>query len=63
MFYFVLLTSLSNLLQLENLLANDAKEVEIQGVIDEVPAVILRYISRDEAALVVAQKAMVLAYG
>ncbi|KAL8553277.1 hypothetical protein ACS0TY_001809 [Phlomoides rotata] len=57
MFYFVLLTSLSNLLQLENLLANDAKEVEIQGVIAEVPAVILRCISRDEAALAVAQKA------
>ncbi|KAL8500295.1 hypothetical protein ACS0TY_020046 [Phlomoides rotata] len=43
--------------KLENLLANDAKEVEIQGVIAEVPAVILRCISRDEAALAVAQKA------
>ncbi|KAI3444740.1 hypothetical protein Pfo_001405 [Paulownia fortunei] len=42
--------------KLENLLANDAKEAEIQGVIAEVPAVILRCISRDEAALAVAQK-------
>ncbi|KAL2234042.1 UNVERIFIED_CONTAM: CCR4-NOT transcription complex subunit 1 [Sesamum indicum] len=41
---------------LENLLSNDAKEAEIQGVIAEVPAVILRCISRDEAALAVAQK-------
>ncbi|KAL9175940.1 hypothetical protein ABFS82_02G145600 [Erythranthe guttata] len=43
--------------KLENLLASDAKEAEIQGVIAEVPAVILRCISRDEAALAVAQKA------
>ncbi|KAL0379712.1 UNVERIFIED_CONTAM: CCR4-NOT transcription complex subunit [Sesamum angustifolium] len=42
--------------KLENLLSNDAKEAEIQGVIAEVPAVILRCISRDEAALAVAQK-------
>ncbi|KAG6432328.1 hypothetical protein SASPL_103904 [Salvia splendens] len=44
-------------LKLENQLANEAKEVEIQAVIAEVPAVILRCISRDEAALAVAQKA------
>ncbi|KAL3814967.1 hypothetical protein ACJIZ3_016235 [Penstemon smallii] len=43
--------------KLENLLASDAKEAEIQGVIAEVPAVILKCISRDEAALAVAQKA------
>ncbi|XP_047937913.1 CCR4-NOT transcription complex subunit 1 isoform X1 [Salvia hispanica] len=43
--------------KLENQLANEAKEVEIQAVIAEVPAVILRCISRDEAALAVAQKA------
>ncbi|XP_057807321.1 uncharacterized protein LOC131021995 isoform X2 [Salvia miltiorrhiza] len=43
--------------KLENQLANEAREVEIQAVIAEVPAVILRCISRDEAALAVAQKA------
>ncbi|KAG8391589.1 hypothetical protein BUALT_Bualt01G0203200 [Buddleja alternifolia] len=43
--------------KLDNLLSNDAKEAEIQAVIAEVPAVILRCISRDEAALAVAQKA------
>ncbi|XP_051134130.1 uncharacterized protein LOC127253505 [Andrographis paniculata] len=43
--------------KLENLMANDSKDAEIQGVIAEVPAVILRCISRDEAALAVAQKA------
>ncbi|CAI9769351.1 unnamed protein product [Fraxinus pennsylvanica] len=43
--------------KLENLLTGDAKEAEIQGVIAEFPAVILRCISRDEAALAVAQKA------
>ncbi|KAK4414642.1 CCR4-NOT transcription complex subunit [Sesamum alatum] len=42
--------------KLDNLLSNDAKEADIQGVIAEVPAVILRCISRDEAALAVAQK-------
>ncbi|KAI3711268.1 hypothetical protein L2E82_41237 [Cichorium intybus] len=42
--------------KLESLIANDAKEAEIQSVIGEVPAVILRCISRDEAALAVAQK-------
>ncbi|CAA0842704.1 transcription regulators [Striga hermonthica] len=43
--------------KLENLVANDAKDGEIQGVIAEVPLVIMRCISRDEAALAVAQKA------
>ncbi|GFP80906.1 ccr4-not transcription complex subunit 1 [Phtheirospermum japonicum] len=43
--------------KLDNLVAIDAKEAEIQGVIAEVPAVIMRCISRDEAALAVAQKA------
>ncbi|XP_073064928.1 uncharacterized protein [Primulina eburnea] len=43
--------------KLENLLISDAKEAEIQGVIAEVPAVILRCLSRDEAALAVAQEA------
>ncbi|GER44883.1 transcription regulators [Striga asiatica] len=43
--------------KLETLVANDSKDAEIQGVIAEVPAVILRCISRDEAALAVAQKA------
>ncbi|KAL2477889.1 transcription regulator [Forsythia ovata] len=43
--------------KLENLLTGDAKEAKIQEVIAEVPAVILGCISRDEAALAVAQKA------
>ncbi|CAI9292306.1 unnamed protein product [Lactuca saligna] len=42
--------------KLESLIANDAKEAELQSVIGEVPVVILRCISRDEAALAVAQK-------
>ncbi|XP_022867508.1 CCR4-NOT transcription complex subunit 1-like isoform X1 [Olea europaea var. sylvestris] len=42
--------------KLENLLSVDNKEAEIQGVVAEVPAVILRCVSRDEAALAVAQK-------
>ncbi|KAL4562855.1 hypothetical protein LXL04_026886 [Taraxacum kok-saghyz] len=42
--------------KLESLIANDAKEPEIQSIIGEVPGVILRCISRDEAALAVAQK-------
>ncbi|KAI3681521.1 hypothetical protein L6452_36320 [Arctium lappa] len=42
--------------KLESLIANDAKETEIQSIIAEVPAVILKCISRDEAALAVAQK-------
>ncbi|XP_027108902.2 uncharacterized protein [Coffea arabica] len=48
--------------KLENLLTGDAKEAEIQGVIAEVPAIILRCISRDEAALAVAQKAFKALY-
>lgn len=42
--------------KLESLIANDAKETEIQSIIAEVPGVILKCISRDEAALAVAQK-------
>ncbi|KAG8653698.1 CCR4-NOT transcription complex subunit 1-like isoform X2 [Manihot esculenta] len=42
--------------KLEALINSDAREVEIQGVIAEVPEIILRCISRDEAALAVAQK-------
>lgn len=42
--------------KLESLIASDAKEAEIQSIIGEVPAVILRCISRDEAASAVAQK-------
>ncbi|KAJ4727200.1 putative Ccr4-not transcription complex [Melia azedarach] len=42
--------------KLEALVASDAREAEVQGVISEVPEIILRCISRDEAALAVAQK-------
>ncbi|KAK2650679.1 hypothetical protein Ddye_018168 [Dipteronia dyeriana] len=42
--------------KLEALIASDAREAEVQGVIAEVPEIILRCISRDEAALAVAQK-------
>ncbi|KAM7472074.1 hypothetical protein LguiA_010257 [Lonicera macranthoides] len=42
--------------KLETLVASDAKEGEIQAIIAEVPAIILRCISRDEATLAVAQK-------
>ncbi|KAK9148278.1 hypothetical protein Scep_007035 [Stephania cephalantha] len=42
--------------KLEMLVAKDAKDTEIQGVIAEVPEIILRCVSRDEAALAVAQK-------
>ncbi|XP_040372782.1 uncharacterized protein LOC121052241 [Rosa chinensis] len=42
--------------QLEALVTNNARESEIQGVIGEVPDIILRCVSRDEAALAVAQK-------
>ncbi|XP_059651610.1 uncharacterized protein LOC132299153 [Cornus florida] len=42
--------------KLEILVTNDAKEAEMQGVIAEVPAIIIRCISRDEAALAVSQK-------
>ncbi|GJT45751.1 CCR4-NOT transcription complex subunit 1 isoform X1 [Tanacetum coccineum] len=43
-------------IQLESLIAREATEAEIQSIIAEVPGVILRCISRDEAALAVAQK-------
>ncbi|BBG97359.1 transcription regulator [Prunus dulcis] len=42
--------------KLEALVTSDARDVEIQGVIGEVPEIILRCVSRDEAALAVAQK-------
>ncbi|KAL0007429.1 hypothetical protein SO802_008931 [Lithocarpus litseifolius] len=42
--------------KLEALLNNDGKDAEAQVVIAEVPEIILRCISRDEAALAVAQK-------
>ncbi|XP_071726639.1 uncharacterized protein [Rutidosis leptorrhynchoides] len=42
--------------KLESMIATDAKEAEIQSVIGEVTGVILRCISRDEAASAVAQK-------
>uniref|UniRef100_A0A7N0SZB9 CCR4-NOT transcription complex subunit 1-like n=1 Tax=Kalanchoe fedtschenkoi TaxID=63787 RepID=A0A7N0SZB9_KALFE len=45
------------LLKLEMFVKNDAKEADIQGVIAEVPEILLRCISRDEAALAMAQKA------
>ncbi|KAJ7950880.1 putative CCR4-NOT transcription complex protein [Quillaja saponaria] len=42
--------------KLESLVNNDTRETEIQGVILEVPEIILRCVSRDEAALAMAQK-------
>ncbi|XP_058205092.1 uncharacterized protein LOC131319013 isoform X2 [Rhododendron vialii] len=42
--------------KLETLVTEDNVETEIQGVIAHVPEIILRCISRDEAALAVAQK-------
>ncbi|KAK7277081.1 hypothetical protein RIF29_18231 [Crotalaria pallida] len=42
--------------KLEALINNDSREAEIQVVISEVPEIILRCVSRDEAALAVAQK-------
>ncbi|XP_047314979.1 CCR4-NOT transcription complex subunit 1-like isoform X3 [Impatiens glandulifera] len=42
--------------KLEDMVANEAKESEIQGLIGEVSGVILRCVSRDEAALAVAHK-------
>ncbi|GAB2271046.1 hypothetical protein Dimus_005896 [Dionaea muscipula] len=38
------------------LLANDARETEIQSAVSEVPQIIMRSVSRDEGALAVAQK-------
>ncbi|KAE8699711.1 transcription factor UNE10-like [Hibiscus syriacus] len=43
-------------LKLESLGATDGREADIQGLISEVPEIILRCVSRDEAALAVAQK-------
>ncbi|PIA50222.1 hypothetical protein AQUCO_01300751v1 [Aquilegia coerulea] len=42
--------------KLEIVIAKEGRDAEIQGVISEVPEIILRCISRDEAALAVAQK-------
>ncbi|XVF33558.1 hypothetical protein REPUB_Repub17cG0178700 [Reevesia pubescens] len=42
--------------KLETLVTSDGREADIQGVISEVPEIILRCVSRDEAALAVAQK-------
>ncbi|CAL4923781.1 unnamed protein product [Urochloa decumbens] len=42
--------------KLEALIANNGKDVEIQSVITEVTDILLRCVSRDEAALAVAQK-------
>ncbi|KAL9690797.1 hypothetical protein QQ045_011207 [Rhodiola kirilowii] len=46
------------LLKLETLIKNDAKEADIQGVIAEVPEILRRCVSRDEAALDMAQMAL-----
>ncbi|KAI3986448.1 hypothetical protein MKX01_037730 [Papaver californicum] len=42
--------------KLEDLIAKDSADVDVEGVIAEVPEIILRSISRDEAAMAVAQK-------
>ncbi|KAJ6337998.1 hypothetical protein OIU76_007635 [Salix suchowensis] len=42
--------------KLETLVTSDSREAEIQGVVAEVPEIIIRSVSRDEAALAVAQK-------
>ncbi|KAK9292677.1 hypothetical protein L1049_020655 [Liquidambar formosana] len=42
--------------KLETLISKDTGEVEIQGVIAQIPEILLKCISRDEAALAVAQK-------
>ncbi|KAM0934312.1 putative CCR4-Not complex component, Not1, MIF4G-like domain superfamily [Dioscorea sansibarensis] len=42
--------------KLESLIAKEARDAEIQGVVAEVPDIIRRCVSRDEAALAVAQK-------
>ncbi|XP_008796100.2 CCR4-NOT transcription complex subunit 1-like isoform X2 [Phoenix dactylifera] len=43
--------------KLEALVAKDDRDTDIQGIVAEVPDIILRCVSRDEAALAVAQKA------
>ncbi|EOA39181.1 hypothetical protein CARUB_v10012145mg [Capsella rubella] len=48
--------------KMEELVANNAGDDEIQAVVSEVPEIILRCISRDEAALAVAQKAFKALY-
>ncbi|VVA89571.1 unnamed protein product [Arabis nemorensis] len=48
--------------KMEDLVANDAGDDEIQAVVSEVPEIILRCISRDEAALAVAQRAFKALY-
>ncbi|CAH8358576.1 unnamed protein product [Eruca vesicaria subsp. sativa] len=48
--------------KMEDLVANNAGDDEIQAVVSEVPEIILRCISRDEAALAVAQKAFKALY-
>ncbi|KAG7644767.1 CCR4-Not complex Not1 subunit [Arabidopsis thaliana x Arabidopsis arenosa] len=48
--------------KMEELVANNAGDDEIQAVISEVPEIILRCISRDEAAFAVAQKAFKALY-
>ncbi|KAG9452304.1 hypothetical protein H6P81_005208 [Aristolochia fimbriata] len=42
--------------KLDVLITKDARDADIQGVISEVPDILLRCVSRDEAALAVAQK-------
>uniref|UniRef100_A0A1J3EG21 CCR4-NOT transcription complex subunit 1 n=1 Tax=Noccaea caerulescens TaxID=107243 RepID=A0A1J3EG21_NOCCA len=48
--------------KIEDLVANSSGDDEIQAVVSEVPEIILRCISRDEAALAVAQKAFKALY-
>ncbi|KAE9600761.1 putative CCR4-Not complex component, Not1, CCR4-NOT transcription complex subunit 1, HEAT [Lupinus albus] len=48
--------------KLEALVNNDSEVAEIQGVISDVPEIILKCVSRDEAALAVAQKVFKLLY-
>ncbi|KAI3965367.1 hypothetical protein MKX01_042848 [Papaver californicum] len=49
--------------KLEDLITKDSKDVEAQGVIVEVPEIILRSVSRDEAAVAVARKVFESLYG
>uniref|UniRef100_A0A1D1XGX4 CCR4-NOT transcription complex subunit 1 n=1 Tax=Anthurium amnicola TaxID=1678845 RepID=A0A1D1XGX4_9ARAE len=42
--------------KLESLIVKDARDTDIQGLVAEVPEIILKCVSRDEAALAVAQK-------
>ncbi|XP_019058124.1 PREDICTED: CCR4-NOT transcription complex subunit 1 isoform X2 [Tarenaya hassleriana] len=48
--------------KLEDLVASNSGDSEIQAVVSEVPEIILRCVSRDEAALAVAQKAFKALY-